>query len=159
MKTATASLLLLLSALFDVPGARGGTTTCDVPGDFPTLQAAVDDEACTEVVVAAGLYPETVDIARSLTLRGAGVANSTVEGRLRITGSGAEIALFDLTIDASGPSAVGCYPQALLVAGGAEVSALDVAVLNSQAGQAPVCPLFDDGFESGDTSAWSATVP
>src|SRR5207237_563109 len=53
------------------PVAMVGGPTCNVPADYPTIQLAVNDPGCTTIDVAAGLYPETVTIPRTLTLNGA----------------------------------------------------------------------------------------
>src|SRR2546422_1559078 len=53
------------------PEATVGGPICNVPGDYPTIQAAVNDPGCSTIDVAAGLYPETVTILRTLTLNGA----------------------------------------------------------------------------------------
>lgn len=68
-----------------LPGAASATTpsgvgraalsiggpTCNVPADYPTIQAAVTAPACATINVAPGSYTENVVIARALTLRGA----------------------------------------------------------------------------------------
>src|SRR5215467_1122708 len=51
--------------------ATVGGPTCNVPTDYPTIQAAVNVPGCTTVNVAAGTYNEQVTITRTLTLRGA----------------------------------------------------------------------------------------
>jgi hypothetical protein len=48
-----------------------GGPTCNVPADYPTIQAAVSASACATINVAPGSYTENVTIARALTLRGA----------------------------------------------------------------------------------------
>ena len=59
------------------PSAQGravlsvGGPTCNVPADYPTIQAAVNAPACATIKVAPGSYTENVTIARALTLRGA----------------------------------------------------------------------------------------
>lgn len=57
------------------PMASIGGPTCNVPTDYPTIQAAVNDVGCTTIVVAAGTYPEPdpgpLTINRTLTLLGA----------------------------------------------------------------------------------------
>jgi hypothetical protein len=80
--------LLVAAAATDV---RGATCSVPTPG-YLTIQAAVDDSACTTINVAPGVYPENVSIQRSLTLNGSqagqpvagrisgGIAESTVVG-------------------------------------------------------------------------------
>ena len=48
-----------------------GGPTCNVPADYPTIQAAVNASGCATIKVAPGSYTENVSIARALTLRGA----------------------------------------------------------------------------------------
>jgi len=62
------------------PVAAVGGPTCNVPADYPTIQLAVDAPGCTTIDVAAGLYPETVTIPRTLTLNG---AQANVDARTR----------------------------------------------------------------------------
>ena len=57
----------------------------NVPGDFPTIQAAIDDPATGAgdvIVVAPGLYPEEIDfLGKAITVRSAeGPAVTTIEG-------------------------------------------------------------------------------
>jgi len=130
---------------------------CTVPSAaHPTIQEAVNDLACTEIDIDAGSFFEEVVVARDLDLGGASSATTVVEGRVVVEGATTQVALRDLTIDASGPTAAGCFDQALLSRGGAQLGASDVIVLN---GGGDACVLFRDGFETGDTTAWSGTVP
>jgi hypothetical protein len=48
-----------------------GGPTCNVPANYPTIQAAVNAPGCATIDVAPGSYTENVTIPRSLTLRGA----------------------------------------------------------------------------------------
>ena len=48
-----------------------GGPTCNVPADYPTIQAAVNASGCATINVAPGSYTENVSILRTLTLRGA----------------------------------------------------------------------------------------
>lgn len=130
---------------------------CAVPSaPHPTIQSAVDDLSCTEIVLAAQTYTESVTIARSLELRGASTATSIVEGRVVVEGASIVVAARDLTIDGSAPSVAGCFREALVTDGGAQLSANDVVVIN---GDGDACLLFRDGFESGNTGAWSSATP
>jgi hypothetical protein len=64
--------------LFGGSKTRAAGPVCSVPGDYPTIQAAVNDAGCTTINVGPGVYNENVSINRSLTLNGAqqGVAFS-----------------------------------------------------------------------------------
>jgi len=66
-------LALVAGGLFAVSAAPASAAgpTCTVPGDYPTIQMAVNDPGCNVIIVAAGTYNEQVTINRSLTLQGA----------------------------------------------------------------------------------------
>jgi hypothetical protein len=130
---------------------------CTVPSaPHPTIQEAVDDLACTEVVLAAQTFTESVVVGRDLDVGGASSATTVIEGRVVVEGATTQVDLHDLTIDASAPSVAGCFPVALVARNGAQISALDIVVVN---GDGEACVIFRDGFESGSTAAWTATVP
>ena len=73
-----------------------------------------------------------------------------------MTGAATDLSLNDLTIDASAPSAAGCFTEALDVTGGAGVTSNALVVVN---GDGDACLIFEDGFETGNTNAWSGTNP
>lgn len=144
-------------ALAVLCAASAGADTCTVPSTpYPTIQAAVDDLVCTEVVLAAQTFVGSATIDRDLTLRGASSTSTVVEGRLVVEGSSTEVVVEDLRVDGSAPSVAGCFPVALVVRGGARVTSNDVVVLN---GGGEACVIFRDGFESGDTGSWTTNVP
>jgi hypothetical protein len=120
--------------------------TCNVPSaPHPTIQAAIDDIGCTEIVVAAGTFTEGPVIARSLSVQGAGSGSTFFQGQVEV--SAGTVSLTGLNIAAAG--------EALWAHSGAEVSGFDLEVVNGVF----ETPLFADGFESGGTGAWSAVVP
>jgi nitrous oxidase accessory protein NosD len=127
---------------------------CTVPGDYLTITAAVAAAECTEVSVQAGTFSEDVTIQRSLSLHGIDASSTILEGRLQVEGAAVEVTLADLTVDAAG-----CFATGLTVSGEAQVQMPSgpVAIIDSGGGSS--CPIFQDGFESGDTAAWSVTVP
>ena len=144
-------LICLLLCAFCASSALADV--CVVPSaPHPTVQAAVDDAACTEIVLLAQVIAESVAISRSLLLRGGSSATTAILGQVTVTGNSTEVTLQDLKVDGGG-----CSPVALDVAGGAQVtSQSDIVVVNTTEGP---CPIFANGFESGDTYGWSRTVP
>ena len=146
------SLALILSTLMTSWGGPAEAATCQVPTvTYSTIQSAIDDPGCTEIELAAQVFAEAATIGRSLTLRGASSSTTVVEGRIKVTGG--TVDLEGLCIGVSLPTEANRYPAALSVEGGAEVNGTDLVVL-----QAVSTPVFSDGFESGDTSAWMRTV-
>jgi hypothetical protein len=134
-----------------------GAALCQVPsGPYPTIQSAVDAPLCTEIELAAQTFEESVVIPRDLEMRGASTTTTVIAGQVTVQGGATQVALEDLTVDASAPGVGGSFDQALLVAGGAEVNGLRIQVLNATEDSSAI---FSDGFESGDTSAWSSVVP
>jgi len=48
------------------------SAVCSVPGVYTTIQSAIDDVTCDEIVIAAGTFSESLVITRSVTIQGAG---------------------------------------------------------------------------------------
>lgn len=71
---------VLSFVIWDVAGVSLGDTLkeCQVPDQYKTIQAAVDDRACEIIIVAAGIYEENIKIHRSLTLSGEGYKQTTI---------------------------------------------------------------------------------
>lgn len=94
----TTAFVATLTLVGGTARAAVGGPTCNVPTDYPTIQAAVSIPACTTVNVAAGVYPENVVIDHALTLIGAGSGGSgtVIEpasgNGITITGSGVSTA-------------------------------------------------------------------
>src|SRR3990172_5851477 len=67
--------LALVPLLFALPSSA---VSCEVPTDYATIQAALDDLDCASVSVPPGTYPESLVITRSVVLSGVGGASATV---------------------------------------------------------------------------------
>jgi hypothetical protein len=103
-------------AIFGAAHAAVGGPICNVPADYPTIQAAVSVAGCTTVNVSPGTYNENVVIGHTLTLNG---AQATVDARGRVAsestidGGGAAnitITADNVTVDGftlNGPSSSG----------------------------------------------------
>ena len=75
-------LAALITTLLLVGFTSGNTEelTCLVPGDYSTIQAAVDDPDCTEIELGSRVFTENVIISRTMTIQGKGPANTVVDG-------------------------------------------------------------------------------
>jgi hypothetical protein len=135
----------------------GLADVCQVPsGTHPTIQAAVDDGDCTEIVLAAQVFEESVLVERDLVIRGDSQSTTTIAGHVTVQGAATETVISDFTVDASVAGVGGTAEVALQVLGGAQVTTQSVSARNSAV---DLYTVFEDGFESGDTTAWSSTVP
>ncbi|MDT5063537.1 MAG: hypothetical protein QOH63_3996 [Acidobacteriota bacterium] len=129
--------------------AAVGGPVCNVPTDYPTIQAAVNDSGCATINVAPGVYNENVNIPRSLTLKGAqaGVdargrlaAESNVNGANPINGN----AVF--AINAAGVTIDGFTLKNSLTTG----AAYGISV-NSAGNNAVITNNIFDGISTTDT--------
>ncbi len=153
MKPLPYRALLLVLVSVTGPVTPAAADTCNVPdGTYPTIQSAVDDPVCTDIQLAAQTYPESVVVPRSLTIQGVG-SSSVVGGFMRAHGAGVIVIANALRVEAS------CARGSLQSWTGGELVAVDVEAVSSINFDCPGSPIFTDGFESGDTSAWSSTVP
>ena len=149
-----AFLLLALAG-----AGRGLAATCAVPStSYPTLAAALAEATCDPIQIAAGTYVTDLAIARDVTLAGAGSSTTTIAGWVTVTGATTDAALNALRIDATAASATLCHASGLDVRGGAKASGVDLVVVGRPT-PTSACAFFADGFESGDTTAWSARRP
>ncbi len=72
--------------------------TCNVPSaPHPTIQAAVDDIGCAPIVIAAGTYSESVVIARTVNLTGAGSDQTFIQGQVQVTSGTVHLAGLHIT--------------------------------------------------------------
>src|SRR5580765_6985321 len=55
---------------------KAALAVCTVPGDYATIQAAVNDVTCATINVAPGTYNENVIVTRNVTINGAQAGNN-----------------------------------------------------------------------------------
>jgi hypothetical protein len=129
--------------------------TCTIPGSHATIQAAADDPACTQVVLAAQNYPESVVLRRTVTVAGPAAGGAVVRGLVLVGGASTVATLRDLRVEN------GCRPDAVHASGGARLLGDGLEVERATGLPCPLTAdaIFVDGFESGNTSAWSGTTP
>jgi hypothetical protein len=135
--------IILLRA---IPGISG---TCLVPSaSYQTIQSAVDVATCTEIVLTKGAFMGGLTIDRPLEIRGVSSAHTRVLGSITVQGAATTATLTGFTIG------VGSDPpnDGLVVTDGAEVVPDDVVITTLDS-------IFFDGFEPGNTTAWSSTRP
>ena len=147
-----------VAALLLAPPAAYGAI-CNVPsGGFPTIAAALADPTCNPIQIGAGSYTTNLSIARDVTLDGAGSASSTIAGWVGVSGGATDVVLNSLRIDATTAISSPCYASGLDVRGGAKASGFDLVVVGKPTPTA-ACSFFADGFEGGDSTAWSTRSP
>lgn len=150
-RTESALLAGLATTLVLAASVPAGAQSCSVPSTpHPTIQAAVDDPSCAEILLAAQTFVESLAIARDLGMQGVDNTSTVIEGQ--VVASGGVVTLQDIRIDLSTPALAGRFTDGLVAGAGARLVGLNVIVLNGSM-------FFGDGFETGDTSHWFNTVP
>ena len=142
-----AALLIVIIAVAVSPA---WSATCNVPSPaYHVVQAAEDHASCTEIVLSGGYVFGDVAIDRSLTLKGQSSSTSAIVGQVTVQGTGVAVTIETLRIEVP----EGAVSQdGLVVSGGAEVTSDDLRVISTAV-------IFADGFERGDETAWSISVP
>jgi hypothetical protein len=116
---------------------------CLVPGSYASVQAAVNDNNCSEIQVASGTYAGSVAVPRSVSLVGAGPNLTTIQGIVSASGNATNLALQGLLVKA------GCLGSGIAVSGGARVTGFGVITEGSNVSQCPGDELiFKSGFEN-----------
>ncbi|HKR00345.1 MAG TPA: thrombospondin type 3 repeat-containing protein [Pyrinomonadaceae bacterium] len=93
-------LLAVSLMMFGGSKTKAAGPVCSVPGDYASIQAAVNDPGCLQINVAAGGYTENVVVNRAVVLNGAQAGNP-VSGRT--FGNAAESTLTgQITVQAAG---------------------------------------------------------
>ena len=144
----------LFGALILTAGSVGAVD-CNVPGSHATVQSAIDDTDCTNVVLADQGYDESLLINRSVAITGP-AALADINGHVEVQGAGNVVDMTNIQVQN------GCLPEAFLVTDGGRVDSTRLEVVWSDGGPCPTAStdhIFSDGFESSDTSRWSAAAP
>jgi hypothetical protein len=123
--------------------------TCVVQSpSYPSVQSAVDNPACTEIILTEGVFAGPVSIGRTLEITGASSDRTRIVGEITVQGGATTVTLTGITI-AIGP---GLTNDGLVVTDGAEVTPDDLKIKI-------IDYIFFDGFDIGNTTAWSGTIP
>ncbi len=72
--------------------------TCQVPTTHPTIAAAISDDACSGIQIAAGSYDETLSITRALLIEGVGDVTINGDGTSSVIQATAPLVLRRLTV-------------------------------------------------------------
>ncbi len=150
-------IMVFVVAVSVWPTITSWAATCTVPsGGYPTIQAAVDDPTCSVINLQNQTYQEEVAIGRTLSIDGVSSSTSIIVGQVQLEGGSTEVSMADLSVDASTSATAGCFRDAVLSKDGARLVGSNLVVVNATG---VACLLFGDGFETGNTAAWSATTP
>jgi hypothetical protein len=138
--------------------------TCTVPGSHASIQAAINDGACDTINLSAQSYNENLNVARSLTLQGAGQLSTIINGGgasrvITITGSSTIVHLRNLRLtggNATNPSAPHRgFGGGALVADGATLHGQNLYIDNNIANTAGTLGSgFGGGLAIRDGSAY-----
>ncbi len=144
---------VVLCAMFAAPSLHA--QICTVPGSHATIQAAADDPACATVDLSAQTYPESIVLRRTVIVAGPVSGGAVIQGLVLIAGTGTVATLRDLRVEN------GCVPDAVRASGGAHLVGENIQVERADGLPCPLTAdtIFVDGFETGNTGAWSSTSP
>ena len=151
---ATATLIIV-TVLVGGGGHPLSAADCTVPGDHATIQDAAGDYGCDPINLADQAYPESVRLERSVTIAGPPQV-AEIAGLVAVEGAGTVVHLANVRVDN------GCAPESLSAASGGRVAGESLEVVHTDGAPCPsvsIDLLFADGFESGDTSSWTGSVP
>ena len=124
-----------------------------MPGTHSTIKAAIDDVSCSEIDLAVQSYPESVWIGRSLALVGPSGGGAVLAGLLEVRGAGVVVTASHLRVEN------GCQPAGTVAGAGARLDGSTLEVVVAGGGACPLLILFEDGFETGNLTAWDQHSP
>jgi hypothetical protein len=111
------------------------------PGPYPTIQAAINDSNCDPINIPAGTFAENLNIARSLTVQGAGKTSTIINGGgtgrvVTINGAGLVVYINDLRVTGGNATSAASNPGfggGILIAGGATLHGQNLQIDNNVA--------------------------
>ncbi len=122
----------ILVIAITIPFPAYAESVITVPGDFSTIQQAIDAASLGETIqVAAGTYTEQLTITKSLELEGAGATSTTIQAPSPLTpdsfgkkniieiSTGAEVSISGFTVSGPGSSNCQSITAGIFVIGGA----------------------------------------
>lgn len=115
--------------------------TCAVPGTHSSIQAAVDDLACSDIELASQDYFELLVIDRSLALAGPVGGTAAILGQVSVSGGSTLAMLSDFRVEG------GCPDGVLRVTGGGQATAARMQVVVDPGSECAADLLQRDGFE------------
>ena len=122
------------------------SATCLVPEDRDTISAAVADPLCDIIQLGAATFPESLTFSRSVTLSGAGIDNTVINGLLTVSDASV-VQISDMEINGSGavPNGSVCQSGTIEVLIGGLLRTSNVRVRPGLTGDCD--SIFSDGFE------------
>ena len=109
---------------------------CTVPGSHASIQAAINDNGCDTIILAAQTYTENLTINRTLTIQGAGKTSSIINGNggRGVTVTGGTVTLKDLRVtggDATAAAVDARFGGGIYVTGAATLHGQNLQVDNN----------------------------
>jgi hypothetical protein len=131
------SIFLLLVQQLTMPQPLQAAGECTVGQGYKTIQAAVEDTACSSIRVPAGTYNENIFVVRSLSITGADVTivKSSGAGSVFFIMQDVTVSLSGLTITGGTGSEMGdgnAYGGGIL--NGGALTVVDTVITNNRAG-------------------------
>ena len=138
------SLIRLLFVISFLAMADVWSATCLVPEDRDTISAAVADPLCDIIQLGAATFPESLTFSRSVTLSGAGIDNTVINGLLTVSDASV-VQLSDMEINGAVPNGSVCQSGTIEVLIGGLLQTSNVRVRPGVIGACDT--IFSDGFE------------
>lgn len=158
-------LVTVTLAVLAQPALAAACAVTPGSGTYPTIQAAINDSNCDPINIPAGSFAENLNIARSLTLQGAGKTSTIINGSganrvVTINGAGLVVYINDLRITGGNATSAASNPGfggGILVAGGATLHAENLQI-DDNAASTGSSSGFGGGLAVRDGSAYMTST-